>query len=93
MIKLDLYTKSILTLIAAALIFICVQNALSPGVAAAQTPQTAQRVILNGVSQSMPLLDVHIGSVGGHPVVGPSRESPESCRREDCEVECADTEA
>jgi hypothetical protein len=51
MIKLDLYTKSILTLIAAALICICVQNALSPGVVAAQTPQTAQRIILDGVSQ------------------------------------------
>jgi hypothetical protein len=71
MIKLDLYTKSILTLIAAALICLCVQNALSPGVVAAQTPQPAQRVILDGVSQSMPLLDVHIRSVGGDPVVGP----------------------
>ncbi len=64
MLKLDLYTKSILTLIAAALICICVQNAFSPGVVVAQTPQPAQRVILDGVSQSMPLLDVHIRSVG-----------------------------
>ena len=67
MIKLDLYTKSILTLIAAALICLCVQNALSPRVVAAQT---AQKVILDGVSQLMPLLDVHIRSVGGDPVVG-----------------------
>jgi len=71
MIKLDLYTKSILTLIAAALISLCVQNALSPRVVTAQTPQTAQRVILDGVSQLMPVLDVHIRSVGGDPVVGP----------------------
>ena len=71
MIKLDLYTKLILTLIAAALICLCVQNALSPRVVSAQTPQTAQRVILDGVSQLMPLLDVHIRSVGGDPVVGP----------------------
>ena len=71
MIKLDLYTKSILRLITAALICLCVQNALSPRVVAAQTPQTAQRVILDGVSQLMPLLDVHIRSVGGDPVVGP----------------------
>jgi len=70
MIKLDIYTKSILTLIAAAIICLCVQNAVFPRVVAAQTPQTAQRVILDGVSQSMPLLDVHIRSVGGDPVVG-----------------------
>lgn len=70
MIKLDIYTKSILTMIAAALICLCVQNAVFPRVVAAQTPQTAQRVILDGVSQSMPLLDVHIRSVGGDPVVG-----------------------
>jgi hypothetical protein len=70
MIKLDIYTRSILTLIAAALICLCVQNAVFPRVVAAQTPQTAQRVILDGVSQSMPLLDVHIKSVGGDPVVG-----------------------
>ena len=50
MIKLDLYTKSILTLIAAALICLCVQNALSPRVVAAQT---AQKVILDGVSQGV----------------------------------------
>jgi hypothetical protein len=70
MIKLDIYTKSILTLIAAALICLCVQNAIFPRVVAAQAPQTAQRVILDGVSQTMPLLDVHIRSVGGDPVVG-----------------------
>ncbi len=70
MIKLDLYAKSILTLIAAALICLCVQNAVSPHVVTAQPPQTAQRVILDSVSQSMPLLDVHIRSVGGDPVVG-----------------------
>ena len=70
MIKLDIYTKSILTLIAAALICLCVQNAVFPRVVAAQTPQAAQRVILDGVSQAMPLLDVHIRSVGGDPVVG-----------------------
>jgi hypothetical protein len=70
MIKLDIYTKSILTLIATALICLCVQNSVFPRVVAAQTPQTAQRVILDGVSQSMPLLDVHIRSVGGDPVVG-----------------------
>jgi hypothetical protein len=70
MIKLDIYTKLILTLIASALICLCVQNAVFPRVVAAQTPQTAQRVILDGVSQSMPLLDVHIRSVGGDPVVG-----------------------
>ena len=70
MIKLDIYTKSILTLIAAALICLCVQNAVFPRVVAAQIPQTAQSVILDGVSQSMPLLDVHIRSVGGDPVVG-----------------------
>ena len=70
MIKLDIYTKSILTLIAAAIICLCVQNAVFPRVVAAQTPQTAQRVILDGVSQSMPLLDVNIRSVGGDPVVG-----------------------
>ena len=70
MIQLDIYTKSILTLIAAALICLCVQNAVFPRVVAAQTLQTAQRVILDGVSQSMPLLDVHIRSVGGDPVVG-----------------------
>ncbi len=62
MIKLDVYTKSILTLIAAALICLCVQNVLSPRVVAAET---AQRVILDGVSQLMPLLDVHTRSVGG----------------------------
>jgi hypothetical protein len=70
MIKLDIYTKAVLTLIAAALICLCVQNAVFPRVVAAQTPQTAQRVILDGVSQTMPLLDVHIRSVGGDPVVG-----------------------
>jgi ribosomal protein S7 len=71
MINLDLYTKSILTVIATALIGLCLQNAFAPRVVSAQNPQTPQRVILDGVSQSMPLLDVHIRSVGGDAVVGP----------------------
>ena len=64
----DLYTKSMLTLIAAALICLCVQSAVSLRVVSAQTVQIPQKVILDGISTNMPRLEVHIGSVGGDPI-------------------------
>jgi hypothetical protein len=40
----DLYTKSVLTVIAAALIFLCVQAGIRPPAVAAQAPATPPRV-------------------------------------------------
>jgi len=48
--RTDLYTKSILTIIAVALLWLCAQNALSPKVALAQPSD--QRVILAGYLDS-----------------------------------------
>jgi hypothetical protein len=66
--KLDLYTKSILTLIAIALVLLCVQNAVSPRIVAAQPSEIPQKVILDGVSTKMGPLDVNILAVGNRQV-------------------------
>jgi hypothetical protein len=48
--KPDLYTKSVLTVIAASLLWICLQNAVSPRAVSAQEPA---QVILAGLSKDM----------------------------------------
>jgi len=46
--KTDIYTKSVLTIIAGALIYLCVQNA-TPKIVSAQTlSQNEQRVVITG---------------------------------------------
>jgi hypothetical protein len=58
--KLDLYAKSILTLIAAALLWLCFDSVLHPRAAAAQGPV---KVIITGVDRETTVLPVKI--IGG----------------------------
>jgi hypothetical protein len=63
--KIDLYTKSILTVIAAALVWTCVQNAVIPRTVSAQGTQRV--VIVSGDGQAADVVHGRLAvSAGGY---------------------------
>ena len=60
--KPDLYIRAMLTIIAAALIWLCAENVISPGGALAQSSPAAQRVMIVG-SRGQPVAVTYQGEI------------------------------
>ncbi len=58
--KLDLYTKSVLTVIAAALLWLCAENTVRPRIVSAAD---VQKVVITGVEGSTTVIPVRL--IGG----------------------------
>ena len=67
--KTDLYTKSVLTVIAACLLWLAIQNTLFPRPVAAQIGAGIQKVVVAGIEAGLPVaLPVNVRQVGGENV-------------------------
>lgn len=69
MIKTDLYTKSVLTIIAVSLLWLAIQNTVFPRPVAAQIGAGVQKVVIAGIEAGLPVaLPVNVRQVGGETV-------------------------
>lgn len=67
--KTDLYTKSVLTVIAACLLWLAIQNTVFPRPVAAQIGAGIQKVVVAGIEAGLPVaLPVNVRQVGGENV-------------------------
>lgn len=63
--KTDLYTKSVLTVIAASLLWLAIQNSVFPRPVAAQIGTGVQKVVVAGIEAGLPVaLPVNVRQVG-----------------------------
>lgn len=67
--KTDLYTKTVLTVIAACLLWLAIENSLFPRPVAAQIGSGIQKVVVAGIEAGLPVaLPVNVRQVGGETV-------------------------
>ncbi len=64
--KTDLYTKTVLTVIAVSLLWLAIENSLFPRPVAAQIGAGIQKVVVAGIEPGLPVaLPVNVRQVGG----------------------------
>ena len=67
--KTDLYTKSVLTVIAVSLLWLAIQNSVFSRPVAAQAGAGVQKVVIAGIEAGLPVaLPVNVRQVGGENV-------------------------